>query len=59
MEETPMTILLPKVNQKVTNINQTIVIIENEGIELPESAVPKKKKKDKKEKKEPPNKKDD
>ena len=54
-----MTILLPKVNQKVTNINQTIVIIENEGIELPESDVPKKKKKDKKEKKEPPNKKDD
>ena len=54
-----MTILLPKVNQKVTNINQTIVIIENEGSELPESAVPKKKKKDKKEKKEPPNKKDD
>ena len=51
-----MTILLPKVNKKVTIIDQ---IIENEGIELPESAVPKKKKKDKKEKKEPPNKKDD
>ena len=38
-----MKILLPKVNKKATIIDQIIVIIENEGIELPGSADPRKK----------------